>query len=449
VIEETKHAQLSGVITRLAHLKSHNQINCPECRHAWVPGYDDKQYHAGEQQLAVVVTGINEVKKRIEAAETKAAAIEEYFTRYRIYVKTRDQMPILAAVWRHIDTGEIVIHNPAEVIAVLEKAKYDVPVLLEMKKHNEHLKDLEKLVTLRSSNQVLDIQKLKSQSQLLDEQLIASQYNIRQQRAQLQIYQTFTTFYDIVQKYATALEKALGQHQQSYHGELNSLRQSIYADLIRHAQLSLNEKQQQLSITNSQAAVVENIRKNIEQLSVRQHALTAMVAELSPKDGLIAKSLSGFINSFVEKINRIIRQIWLYPFELLPLDLSDDGVDLDYRFEVHVNHQTVIPDIGKCSSGMREVIDLAFRIVSMSYLGLDHSPIYMDEFGKSMDSTHRAKAFDTISKMIAQSNYSQIFMVSHHEHSYGSLKNADIVVINADNVVVPAGSAVNKVITVS
>jgi len=333
------------------------------------------------------------------------------------------------------------------IIQILEQCKYDIPLLLDIQKLNEKLSDLQKLAVIKSNNQITDIEKLKQQHTQLEDQITSIQQQIKEHNITVEYLDRSSAFYTQMERYILILETDVRQHDLAYKQQIASLKHQTLSDLIRSMQLTLNDRQHQLNTSKTQSAVVANIQKNIEDLTLQQYTLSAMVAELSPKDGLIAKSLSGFINSFVNKINRIISQIWLYPFELVPIDLESDGVDLDYRFEVKVNNQTMIPDIGKCSSGMREVVDLAFRIVAMGYLGLDHAPIYMDEFGKSMDSAHRIKAFDVISKMIMHSNYSQIFMVSHHEQSYGSLKNADIIVLSPDNVVIPTGSIINQVIT--
>lgn len=79
---------------------------------------------------------------------------------------------------------------------------------------------------------------------------------------------------------------------------------------------------------------------------------------------------------------------------------------------------------------MREIIDLAFRVVAMHYLGLTHYPLYADEFGRAMDATHRVRAFELLTKTLTQYDYSQIFIISHHEHLYANLKMMDVCVLD-------------------
>jgi len=112
----------------------------------------------------------------------------------------------------------------------------------------------------------------------------------------------------------------------------------------------------------------------------------------------------------------------------------DDDTDLNYKFKI-LTDNTIVDDISKGSSGMREIIDLAYKIVFMKYLGLEDTPLVLDEFSKSFDDVHRTKAYDVIDKIISNSsNFSQVFIISHFNSVYGRFTNVDIVVMNPDNV---------------
>ena len=131
--------------------------------------------------------------------------------------------------------------------------------------------------------------------------------------------------------------------------------------------------------------------------------------------------------------------------EIVPcLPDAENGVDLDYKFSLQVNNNDPIPDIKMASSAMSEIINLAFTIVAMKYLGLSDAPLLLDELGHSMDSTHRSSIFNVITNLIAQSEFSQIFIVSHFENCYGSITNADITVLCSKNIVLPKGTTFNK-----
>jgi hypothetical protein len=162
--------------------------------------------------------------------------------------------------------------------------------------------------------------------------------------------------------------------------------------------------------------------------------------ELSPSEGLIAKGMMGFINIFLVEINSILKQIWLYPLELVVEKFKDDETqELDYKFKLRINENdsNIISDIQMASSAMKEAIDLSFQIVCMKYLGMTDYPLFLDEFGHSMDSAHRMEATKTIHELANYGSFSQIFIISHFENSYGTFKNAQMNVLCKNNIIIP------------
>lgn len=172
-----------------------------------------------------------------------------------------------------------------------------------------------------------------------------------------------------------------------------------------------------------------------------------MIKELSPTEGLIAKGLTGFINHFVLQMNSFIKQVWLYPLEIIPIALKeDDELDLDYKFSVRVNDndQSSIPDINKGSTSVRDIIDLAFKIISMRYLNIQNYPLYLDELGASFDKSHREAISKLIHDLVLSSDYSQVYIVSHYSETYGSFKNTDITVLCNENIDIPKDCVFNR-----
>jgi DNA repair exonuclease SbcCD ATPase subunit len=97
-----------------------------------------------------------------------------------------------------------------------------------------------------------------------------------------------------------------------------------------------------------------------------------------------------------------------------------------------------ISDISKGSSAMKEVIDLAFKLVAMKYLNLQTHPVYLDEFAKTLDYEHRKTAHKTIVDLITNANFSQLFIINHYNDLYGGLVNSEITVLHSANIVMPA-----------
>jgi hypothetical protein len=148
-------------------------------------------------------------------------------------------------------------------------------------------------------------------------------------------------------------------------------------------------------------------------------------------------------------MNNFISKIWLYPLAVIPCGLDDDGtLELDYKFPLKVqNHPDKVPDVSKGSSAMQEIVDLAFKITAIKYLGLEDSPLLIDEFGKTFDKEHRVAAAHGIKQLIELRSFTQLFTISHYEATYGSLTNAEICVLCSNNISIPTNAVYNEHVT--
>lgn len=173
---------------------------------------------------------------------------------------------------------------------------------------------------------------------------------------------------------------------------------------------------------------LEKLKKEKDSYEKQIIVVSKLLDILSPSSGLIAKSINSFLGVFINDMNSIINSVWSYKMKILPCDLFE-GDDLDYKFKVEVNDDFVVEDIIKLSSSMREIVDLAFRLVFIKYKNYEQIPIILDEFGRTMDKDHRVSAFNMIDQVIC-SNFEQVFLVSHFEEMYGRFKNAHFASIS-------------------
>jgi hypothetical protein len=74
----------------------------------------------------------------------------------------------------------------------------------------------------------------------------------------------------------------------------------------------------------------------------------------------------------------------------------------------------------------------------MIHLGLQDTEIFLDEFSIKMDYAHRKEAMKMVMDLLNNSDFSQIYMISHYESSYGTLSNADITVLCPENILLPS-----------
>jgi hypothetical protein len=215
--------------------------------------------------------------------------------------------------------------------------------------------------------------------------------------------------------------------------------------MISEVKVMLSKRENMIASINIQLALVKSLEDTILELKANEISYKKLIDTLSPSTGLIAEGLTGFINTFIKQVNIFVEKIWSYPLVILPIMVTDEGdCDLDYRFIVKINDGDTIPDISKGSGAMREVIDLAFKIISMKYLGLSRYPVYLDEFARTLDHAHRTTAHKTVVDLITQSDFSQVFIVNHYSDLYMSIRNADMTVLHSENIIIPKDCNINQ-----
>ena len=430
----------------LEYNKINGKIDCPKCMHTWYKGYVEKEYNDLIVTINYKAKSLEEMNIRLKQQEEAIERFKLYFDQYKLYNEITQSWSILMPLWTYLTNSEIIFNNPRQIATILNNLKLDLQIAIQIDNCNKKLEELIELKTKISKNQELDLNKLQIFIEELNTKLFNYNTKLQYSRnyiSKLSLYRQVSIQVKNIQQ---EIENTINQRENTYEELLDTIKKEALNETIQVVQLELNKKEQSLSRIDIQKALVNNIENQLNELTEKVEVLKLIVKELSPNEGLIAKSLGGFINHFVFQINSFIKKIWLYPLELVPIvPDNSDSIDLDYKFAVKINNTIPIPDISKTSSAMKEVIDLAFRIVSMKFLGLQEAPIYLDEFAAKMDSAHRQSAFFVITNLLTTANFSQIFMISHYENSYGSLKNADITVLCPSNIVLPKDALFNTV----
>ena len=103
---------------------------------------------------------------------------------------------------------------------------------------------------------------------------------------------------------------------------------------------------------------IDKYKKTIDDIQSNIKVLDIILNEISPKNGLIAKSVSSFLNIIIENINAIINTVWDYKMILKAINVEDEV--LNYKFKVEVEDKITINDVNNCSSGMKKIINFAF-----------------------------------------------------------------------------------------
>lgn len=428
------------------HQRDHDKIECPKCEYKWSRGYDEQLYNSICQKIEISRSQIDEGTIILLEKENYLEEIKNYSSIYKDFSNCVYNWPILKPLWDYINDSNDVTDNPRNILNVLEYFKYDLSLGVEAERVREEVEKLNNLILLSEKNSNEDIsninQKLNEVEKLISESTQkTNKYNSEINK--LQNYKKDIEFIiDLEEKIKTLLES----HDINIKNKYETYRRTSFNELIKSVQLNLSRKEQILSEIKIQKAIIKDLENQIDLMEIDNESYKLLVKELSPTDGLIAQGLLGFIKNFVRQMNNIIKKIWVYPLQVISCGINDStSVELDYKFPLMVQTKdNTVPDVSKGSSAMREVVDLAFKITSMKYLGLSEYPIFFDEPCTGMDSEHRISSMKLLTSLLDQYSFSQMFIISHEHAQYGSLTNAEICVLSTNNIIIPANCIFNK-----
>lgn len=431
----------------LEHYKEHNRLECPQCNHVWHKGYNEAEYQLTVKLINELTEKEQYFKKQQEEINTSLEEIRTYLECYREYLNVSKAWTDLQPFWSYVVESSIIFSDPRKIATLVETLKGDLQVDIKKEVLSKQLNEALSLKQTLHNSQESSVAAFLQNSDELHGKLHRLNANLQNTRQSVQRLNQCRETIKQINNVVTQLEATV-EHRLSKTDELiEAAKMQSLNDAIQLVQMELLDREQLISKMDMQRAIVMNIQLQISEFSEKASLLKIAIDELSPKQGLIAKGLTGFINHFVAQMNSFIKKIWLYPMELVAITPDiEDGIELDYKFSIRINDDdnNIVPDIAKGSAGMREIFDLAFKVVNMSYLGLEKAPLVLDEFGARLDSAHRQSTQVGISNLINSSNFAQVFMVSHYESAYGSLKNADVCVLHPANINLPSNISYNK-----
>lgn len=429
----TLASAVANIATQDKLLGEHN-TKCPNCKHEWVPGYEESSY---KESIVIRDTMIKKLDY-LEAEKIKAQEYidraNEYLSHYRVYHHITRSLPQFDWFWKNLEENDRIHEFPRTALVMVmdlvdEMQKLSsVPKLLKLKSEINSKISLVKAVDLN------ELKNLEESRLLLNGNLHSTGLRIefvnKKKMTVVKLLQEIETSNRIVEKSQKLLERT--------EAALNDVVVSYYNDAINKLVADLQgESSNKASILNkaqNHDQLVNELENQISSLEEQDKHYKSLLELLSPSDGLIAKGIVGFVNHFISQMNSVISKIWSYGLVIDKTLIGEDG-ELDYYFPVTINEGGgKIKDVNEGSDGMIEIFNLAFKLVAMKYLKLSDYPIYLDEFGRAFDAVHREAASRAIKVIMDTSLHPQLFMSSHYAASYGSFANAEIVVLCSDNI---------------
>lgn len=450
---KAKHSFLEKEINRLTNLKAHHELHsksdlteCPKCKHKWVFGFNQNVLDDAIASLAELTNKFLEITVNLSKQEKLLEEVNSYLEKYRSLFRIMESWPILTPLWDHLVTNQVILNDPRKAFNDCSLFLIDLNSEIECSKELKNIEELKFQLSLKAQLGNHDLTKLKQRLVVLEEEMHKHSVSMSILQREIMSLESLVTDIRAIGRLNEEMNNFSNLSQQATTELIEHNRRDTVLKIIRHVQSLVSRKEDIVANVRLQVGIIEDLSNQIKILETDEEALLLLVNGLSPTDGLIAEGLLGFIRLFCGKMNSFIKKIWAYELKIIPCQLETDGsVDLDYKFPFIVSgNAKPIEDVSLASTGMQEVINMAFCISAMKYLGLDQSALYMDEFCAAMDQDHRFNAIQAVKSLVENEHFKQIFIISHNLEFHGAFPNAQLCVLNADNIVVPKDMEYNK-----
>lgn len=440
----------TGIIQHLKSLLDSDTVKCPNCKHDFIVGYDEQLLakHLDIQKRArAKASELTNIKLKLTE---ELAHINEWYQARQALAKLVRTTPSISTFWDYC-IADRSIDNPNMIHTLLAQYNSDILKSIQEHKLKAKLESINALITQAQKANDLNSTAIKKDKQILEEKISLSAQKLSIAKKELDTTQAYLASLKKGQQDAELLESLIRELKQNEKDTLEAHRRQGYNDFLRLVQTTLAKHEAQLTQALTHHKTIEELEKQIESLSHQEHLLKLIVKELSPTEGLIAEGLFGFMKFFIMNMNMIIKRIWSYPLVVKPCSVEDDSsLDLDYKFAVMVDTESSLrSDISEGSSAMREVIDLAFKITAMKALKMGDWPLFLDEFGSTMDPVHKAATISLINSLMQEEHFSQCFMISHDAVQYGALSNTEVLVLSEENMMLSEGSVYNQNVVIN
>lgn len=425
-------ANLERVEHRINHIKGTDKTNCPKCGHVWMKGIRPGELSEFESKSNQIQVHITEMNAQILEAKTYLENAEQYQYQLRRFKRLTESYPKLKMFWDGIVEQKLYITSPMTILKQFETWRHDVKVSVEISAIDNKIAEYQHAIDYASQNKT-DGNQFGARIQTLDERIEECTAKAIWYRATIT---KITAYQKDVQNVLTMAEKvtSLADNVGLLQDELiRSYKNSILQNTIRQHQTDLAKANEALVNARVAGDLVNDLVKDRDGVELDRDAYQLMADEMSPTDGIIADQLSQFIGFMTEQMNAIVRSVWTYDMVILPCGMESG--ELDYKFPLQVRNTDIpIADVSRGSAAQVDMIDFAFRLVVMLYLGLKNYPLHLDELTPTFDEQHRINIVRYIRELVENHQVTQLFLISHYHAQHGSFTNAQVCVMDTANI---------------
>lgn len=436
--------QINYLERELLNIQDIHNVECPSCRHTFKPGVNACRLTELENELKEKRQQLDLAKGSVEALQIAFQKQTFYFTCLKELSQCREQYPELRMLFKHLGNSEQFHRHPASLI-YLFNPYHEALVLKQTQEHYEQeLKKLEESRIRRVAAEGSDNEYILKTMRDLEIQVEKLQLEMTQRQKECGEVNRILKDHELFNTRLDELNHLLTSYRQTTVDYIRYQNNKTVQRLISEKQNVLATSEIRLNQLTQSETIIKQLEETKIQLTEEHKALQVLTTLLSPTDGLIAETMMGFLHQFLNEMANVVEHIWSYGMRPY-MELTEDGVDLDYRFKVDIEGvDSPVKDVSRLSRGQKEIMDFVFKLLLMQHLDLQDYPLFMDEIGGSFDPYHRDKLYKYI-KLLAESNQTQqVFIISHIAQSHDALQNADKCVLDRDAILID--ETVNQVL---
>ena len=441
-VDSLKHHQYSveNIISNLKPVvvdESEN-IKCPKCDHVFHPIHNNDNVDKLNKDKGAHEKSIVECQQRIDKLKSDMKIHEDFESSYMRLKQLSERSPYHYSLVSYIFSKTKLKTNAMTYRAVIDEWLTIAKSTEELKELQVKKSELERTIQLSKATDSL---RLESATERLNElgieydslveyldEFNSKLHTLKDKRKHLSIIFNSETKYDeLIRQYSDLVDKMI----ESLDNDL--IAQELQVKQGALAELSLRKQQQDML-----RGRIEVYTSKLSELESETKVLSDLVKAISPNEGIIADQLMLFIEHMVKQVNDVVNSIYTYPLYMNKPNV-DDG-DLDYRFPVTSDESSKMSasDVSDLSTGQMRIMDFAFRLVALQRLGLNHFPLFLDEPDDAQDETHARNMMEYVKMITVDSpSFNGLLMINHSIVESSVFSNADILVLNGDNINTP------------
>lgn len=432
------NAALERITGRLEHYEAHlsnGSVECPNCKHSFISGYNKVDHESSKEKLNTVKSLIQKHKDVLSTAienKNKCEYKKELWYQWSKFINDYSYMSIWlnSIMNKHID-------SQIDLNSLWDRLGFEIQTLCEVYELKKQLDLYEKKLELIKHKNESDVLKAQDKLNLLSIENDKLSKSLQRVTNVISKYEKklldIKNFNDLKNKTSIAVNKTkdlVGNVDEVY-------RQHYFNHALQNMQSDLGNIQSQIRKIDQSSAMIEGVKQNLDQDKFISQCWAALAKAMSPKDGIIGKSLIAFLSDFFNDVNNFIEQVWTYELSVVPIEVDENGeLDMDYNFKLIQDNKT-LKDISHGSEAMKYIVDLAFRLTAL--LRIKNGGVAMlDEPFTSLDQSHRSQATFAMKSLIESDLFEQLFIISHHSEFHDAFSSASVICLDHRNISVPS-----------